>query len=127
MKILKVRFRNLNSLAGEWSIDFTHPAYANDGLFAITGQTGAGKSTILDAVCLALYGRTPRLSRVNKSTNEVMTRHRGDCFAEVLFDAAAGRFRCHWSQHRARKSAAGELQNAKHEIADDRTGTPLAA
>jgi exonuclease SbcC len=31
------------------------------GLFAITGQTGAGKSTILDALCLALYGKIPRL------------------------------------------------------------------
>ncbi|MCD6431010.1 MAG: AAA family ATPase, partial [Deltaproteobacteria bacterium] len=57
MKILNLRFKNLNSLSGEWAIDFTAPEYVGDGIFAITGPTGAGKSTILDAICLALYGR----------------------------------------------------------------------
>ena len=64
MRILQIRFKNLNSLAGEWTIDLTHPAFLSDGIFVITGPTGAGKTTILDAVCLALYGRTPRLPRV---------------------------------------------------------------
>ena len=54
MRILKLRFQNLNSLQGEWEIDFRHAAYADEGIFAITGSTGAGKSTILDAICLAL-------------------------------------------------------------------------
>jgi exonuclease SbcC len=63
MKILNLRFKNLNSLVGEWQIDLMHPAFASDGIFAITGPTGAGKTTILDAICLALYGRTPRLTR----------------------------------------------------------------
>jgi exonuclease SbcC len=40
------------------TIDFSD--YDTDGLFLITGPTGAGKSTILDAVCFALYGDTPR-------------------------------------------------------------------
>ena len=57
MRILQIRFKNLNSLAGEWAIDLTHPAFLSDGIFVITGPTGAGKTTILDAVCLALYGR----------------------------------------------------------------------
>ena len=83
MKILHIRFANLNSLAGAWAIDLTGPEYLADGIFAITGPTGAGKSTILDAVCLALYGRTPRLKLVSKSTNEIMTRHTGECWAEV--------------------------------------------
>jgi exonuclease SbcC len=63
MRILKVRFCNLNSLAGEWEIDLTDPAYETHGLFAITGPTGAGKSTLLDAICLGLYGRTPGWTR----------------------------------------------------------------
>jgi len=67
MRILSVRFKNLNSLSGEWEIDFTHPDYLSDGLFAITGPTGAGKTTLLDAICLGLYGRTPRLDRVKRS------------------------------------------------------------
>ncbi|MCX5828357.1 MAG: AAA family ATPase [Deltaproteobacteria bacterium] len=119
MKILGVRFKNLNSLTGEWQVDFTHPDYASDGIFAITGPTGSGKTTILDAVCLGLYGRTPRLDKVTKSSNEIMSRQAGECFAEVDFETQKGRFRCHWSQHRARKRHDGELQPARHEIAAD--------
>ncbi|MFH7321252.1 AAA family ATPase [Desulfurivibrio sp. D14AmB] len=122
MRILQVRFKNLNSLVGEWEIDLTHPAFASDGIFAITGPTGAGKTTILDAICLALYGRTPRLNKVTKSGNEIMSRQTGECFAEVTFETQTGRYRCHWSQHRARKKPAGELQAPKHEIANADSG-----
>lgn len=122
MRILQVRFRNLNSLAGEWEIDLTNPAFTSDGIFAITGPTGSGKTTILDAVCLALYGRTPRLNKVTRSGNEIMSRQTGDCFAEATFETQAGRYRCHWSQHRARKKPDGELQAPRHEIADADSG-----
>jgi exonuclease SbcC len=127
MRILQVRFRNLNSLVGEWSIDLTQAAYVSDGIFAITGPTGAGKTTILDAICLGLYGRTPRLNKVSKSVNEVMSRHTGECFAEVTFEThdrqnGLQRWRCHWSQHRARRKANGELQNPKHEISNADSG-----
>ena len=125
MKIIELRFKNLNSLSGEWSIDFTNPEYVSDGIFAITGPTGAGKSTILDAICLALYGRTPRLKSVNKSGNEIMSRQTGECFAEVTFETQAGKFRCHWSQHKARKKADGNLIDSKHEISDAVSGRIL--
>ncbi|GAB6271659.1 MAG: AAA family ATPase [Smithella sp.] len=125
MRILAVHFKNLNSFPGEWQIDFTHPAYVSDGIFAITGPTGAGKTTILDAICLGLYGRTPRLDKVTKSGNEIMSRQRGECFAEVTFETSKGRYRCHWSQRRARKQPDGELQQAKHEIADANTNEVL--
>ncbi|MBL3601117.1 MAG: AAA family ATPase [gamma proteobacterium endosymbiont of Lamellibrachia anaximandri] len=125
MRILLVRFKNLNSLAGEWEIDLAYPAFSSDGIFAITGPTGAGKTTVLDAICLALYGRTPRLNKVTKSGNEIMSRQTGECFAEVTFETQAGRFRCHWSQHRARKKPGGELQAPKHEIADADSGRIL--
>ena len=49
MKILSLRLKNLNSLKGEWKIDFTAEPFASNGLFAITGATGAGKTTLLDA------------------------------------------------------------------------------
>ena len=127
MRILQLRFKNLNSLLGEWQIDLTDPAFGNDGIFAITGPTGAGKSTILDAICLALYGRTPRLSKITKSSNEIMSRHSGECFAEITFETPAGQFRCHWSQHRARKKASGDLQSPKHEIADALSGHIIEA
>ena len=44
MRILKLRLKNLNSLKGEWSVDFTVAPFSDNGLFAITGPTGAGKS-----------------------------------------------------------------------------------
>ncbi len=125
MKILELRFKNLNSLSGEWSIDFRTPEYLAEGIFAITGPTGAGKSTILDAICLALYGATPRLGRITKSGNEIMSRQTGECLAEVCFAAADGHFRCHWSQHRSRKRPDGNLVEARHEIADADNGKIL--
>ena len=125
MKILELRFKNLNSLYGEWFIDFTAPEYSSNGIFALTGPTGAGKSTILDAICLALYGATPRLGKITKSGNEIMSRQTGECYAEMTFESQAGRFRCHWSQHRARKKAVGNLADSKHEIADAQNGQIL--
>ncbi|MCP4602488.1 MAG: AAA family ATPase [Proteobacteria bacterium] len=122
MKILQIRFKNLNSLIGVWTIDLTDPAFVSDGIFAITGPTGAGKTTILDAICLALYGRTPRLNKVTKSGNEIMSRRTGECFAEVTFETQSGRYRCHWSQRRANKKPDGNLQAPKHEIADADSG-----
>ncbi|MCX5846096.1 MAG: AAA family ATPase [Deltaproteobacteria bacterium] len=125
MRILGVRFKNLNSLTGEWHVDFTHPDYSSNGIFAITGPTGSGKTTIMDAICLGLYGRTPRLDKVTKSSNEIMSRQTGECFAEVTFETQKGRYRCHWSQYRARKRSDGALQQAKHEIADADSGAVL--
>ena len=71
MKIISIRFCNLNSLYGEWSIDLDNHAYESAGLFAIIGDTGAGKTSILDAISLALYGRTPRLQNLSKTSNEL--------------------------------------------------------
>lgn len=125
MRILQLRFKNLNSLAGEWSIDFTNPAYVSSGIFAITGPTGSGKTTILDAICLALYGQTPRLKTISKSTNEIMTRNTVECFAEVVFESQVGRFVCHWSQRRAYRKPDGDLQPPRHEISDFVSGKVL--
>lgn len=73
MKILKLKLKNINSLAGVHEIDFTNPAFTQDGLFAITGKTGAGKTSILDAIALALYGKTPRVA-VTGTENPIMTK-----------------------------------------------------
>ncbi|NLK89692.1 MAG: chromosome segregation protein SMC [Clostridiaceae bacterium] len=125
MKILELRFKNLNSLYGEWKLDLTAPEYEADGIYAITGPTGSGKSTILDAICLALYGQTPRLNRINKSSNEIMSRQTGECYAEVVFESESGCYRCTWRQHRARKQPDGNLAEAIHEIANGKTGEVL--
>lgn len=83
MKILKLRFKNINSLSGEHDIDFTDPVFTNEGLFAITGPTGAGKTSILDVILLALYGKTARV-KVTDNENPIMTRGENNCYAILL-------------------------------------------
>ncbi|RVU33339.1 hypothetical protein EOE67_17215 [Rheinheimera riviphila] len=117
MKILSVRLQNLNSLRGEWKIDFRDEAFAQSNLFAITGPTGAGKSTLLDAICLALYHQTPRLKNLSQSSNELMSRHTAECLAEVEFSVREQSYRAFWSQRRSRGAIDGNLQAAKVELA----------
>ncbi|MBQ4432476.1 MAG: AAA family ATPase [Synergistaceae bacterium] len=94
MKILDITLENLNSLRGKWKIDFADTAYTSSGIFAVTGPTGAGKTTIFDAVCLALYGRTPRLA---KQKGEIMSKHTRHCSAEVRFEAGGKTYVCNWN------------------------------
>ncbi len=117
MKIRRLRLKNLNSLKGEFEIDFTQPPFSDNGLFAITGPTGAGKSTLLDAICLALYHETPRLKNISASVNEIMTRHTADCSAELEFEVRGEIYRAMWSQRRARDKVDGTLQQPRVELA----------
>ncbi|MBR4190338.1 MAG: AAA family ATPase, partial [Kiritimatiellae bacterium] len=110
MKLLRLAFKNINSLAGEWSIDFTRPEY-RDGIFLIVGDTGSGKTSVLDALSLALYGRTARQEKFSDKVNEVMTRGTGECWAEATFSCESGVYTSRWSQHRAHNRQGGSLQD----------------
>jgi len=142
MKILAIRLKNLASLAGEQIIDFTAEPLASAGLFAITGPTGAGKSTILDALCLALFGSTPRLDSVsplNKvpdveaeigggDERNLLRRGCGSGYAEVDFVGVDGhRYRARWEVKRAREKVDGRLQASSQSLTDLDSGTLLAS
>lgn len=130
MKILAIRGRNLASLEGEFEVDFTVEPLLSAGIFAISGPTGAGKSTILDAMCLALFARTPRTDQAKENNvrlrdvnDEVLPQsdprfllRRGTAsgYAEVDFLALNGhRYRARWSVGRARDKENGRLQNPR--------------
>ena len=82
MRIKKLILQNINSLYGKWEINFDCEKFRQFGIFAITGKTGSGKSSILDAICLALYGTTPRLE---KDTAEAVSRGCNECMCELTF------------------------------------------
>ena len=127
MKLLALRFKNLNSLEGEWLIDFTHPEYEQNGIFAISGPTGAGKTTLLDAICLALFGCTPRLETISQSQNEIISKQHAECFAELEFQTASGTYNAHWSQRKAHNRPDGKLQPVKRELFDMISGKLLSS
>ena len=63
MRPLELRVRNFRSFFGD---DYTFD-FRDRHLLGIVGPIGAGKSTILDAIAFALYGRTPRIAQSTKS------------------------------------------------------------
>ncbi|MEG2921994.1 MAG: AAA family ATPase, partial [Acinetobacter sp.] len=130
MKILSIRIKNLASLAGEHFIDFESEPLASAGLIAIIGKTGAGKSTILDAMCLALFNQVPRLKGsdgklvdvdgselLSNSPLTVLRRGTGHGFAELCFVAQDQKhYLARWEIKRARENAAGKLQNVQRSL-----------
>lgn len=61
MKILRLRLAGFGPYKNEQVVDFER--FDDDGIFLITGKTGAGKSSILDAICFALYNTVPRYDK----------------------------------------------------------------
>lgn len=72
MKLIKLEIQNLASLdrIGGEIINFEDGALGDSTIFSIVGPTGSGKSTILDAICLALYNRAPRYPRKKGDRNQ---------------------------------------------------------
>lgn len=145
MKILAIRGCNLTSFEGEFAVDLENGPLGRAGLFAITGPTGSGKSTILDAMCLALFNDTPRLNAekngvlVGRTADAINMRVRstdprtllrkgaGTGWAEVDFVARDGkRCRARWDVRRARRRPEGLLQNVTLTLQDLNSGQNLS-
>lgn len=130
MKILRIRAKNLASLR-EADVDLAVSPLLGAGLFCVTGPTGAGKTTLLDAMCLALYDRTPRLagaSRIQIGDSDPLgdldprsLLRRGAPEAEAVVDFL-GRDRARWCASwrlwRARRQPSGRLQPQQMELRD---------
>ncbi|MEM7697099.1 MAG: AAA family ATPase [Verrucomicrobiota bacterium] len=124
MRILRLEFENLNSLRGKHCVAFDQPPLSTSGIFCITGPTGAGKTTLLDAITLALYGRAARYGNA-PNPETTMSRHTGNCRAEVSFSVKGNLFRAQWQLNRARGKPGGRVQPPKRFLYDA-SGTVLA-
>ena len=129
MKILKIELQNINSLKSDSTIviDFENEQFKDVGLYAITGSTGAGKTTILDAITIALYHNVPRLNGTKGSLIDVVSHSANDAFSRVTFENDNAIYEVFWGIRVADKSGK-KYKNAKEEVSlkNLTTGTILA-
>lgn len=130
MKLQKLTIHNIASIE-DATIDFDAQPLTDSEVFLITGKTGAGKSTILDAICLALYADTPRLDatkmqgdtmdgektvRIN-DPRQLMRRNTGEAFVRLTFVGSNGlHYEATWSVARARNKATGNLKSKEWQL-----------
>lgn len=134
MKFHYLALENINSLEGRNIIDFDKDL-KGASIFLVHGPTGAGKSTILDAISLALFGTTPRLDSgvsTAKSDDEldhndarqVMTRGKGEASVDLVFskirEGERLYYRATWSVARARRRPDGRFQSVRRGIEEIR-------
>ena len=125
MKLQKLTIHNIASIE-DATIDFEAKPLADSEVFLITGKTGSGKSTILDAICLALFANTPRLAGTQmqggtkdgeadvaiKDPRQLMRRNTGEAFVSLTFTGSNDvHYEAKWSVARARKKVNGNIQS----------------
>ena len=127
MILQQLQIHNIASIE-DATIDFEAQPLADSEVFLITGKTGAGKSTILDAICLALYATTPRLDNTLmqgdtkdqekeikiKDPVQLMRRNTGEAYVKFTFTGSnAVHYEATWSVARARNKVTGKIQGKK--------------
>lgn len=138
MRILAIRGARLASLDAPFEVDLASEPLRSAGVFAIVGPTGAGKSSLLDALCLALFDTTPRLERTPRTriddendaaelsardARTLVRRGAKDAFAEVDFVGVDGRtYRARWFVERGRT---GRLRTTQLSLRDEGTGRSI--
>ncbi|MGO3689557.1 hypothetical protein CAP47_00915 [Psychroflexus sp. S27] len=125
MKILKIKFKNINSLKGDHEIDFTKTPFTENNLFAITGPTGSGKTTLLDVISLALFNQVPRLGKMSKSEisnkGAILTRNQKEASAEVTYSCQSGIYRSQWNISTARTGNLRDYEMSITDISNDKS------
>ena len=130
MKFRKLIIHNIASIE-DAVIDFEAEPLASSEVYLITGKTGAGKSTILDAICLALYADTPRLYNTKMQgvtrdegkevkiddPRQLMRRNTAEAFVTLSFLGSNGvSYEATWSVARAYKKLSGAIKNKSWEL-----------
>ena len=124
MKLCKLKLKNLNSFRGETELDFEESPLDGASLVAITGPTGVGKTTLLDAICVALYGKTPRLTGIgSQNPGHLLSHGETDGYAEVHFGANGTRYLAEWSLRRGSSPKGRLLSTENGELISDRLST----
>ncbi|GAA4160805.1 SMC family ATPase [Gryllotalpicola daejeonensis] len=109
MRINRVTMAGFGPYLAPQTVDFD--AFADDGIFLIGGKTGAGKSTILDAICFALYGSVPRYEGQASSATKLRSDHCAPddvSYVELEFTVGARRYRLLRSPEYERPKARGD-------------------
>jgi len=88
MRIQTLEVENFMPYRDPVTLDFTGMS-----LFAIVGETGSGKSSVVDAICYALYGRIPRIRTENGQRENVISRGAKQFHVALTFDLGGATYR----------------------------------